>query len=186
MPKKKKKINPFQIITYILYIIVIIFALFALSSKIPIPGNYKLLTVMSGSMEPKIKTGSLIVIKPASLYKINDIVTFKNSPTSQETTTHRIIETQEVGGTQFAITKGDANPSEDSNKVPANLIIGKVIFKIPYLGYPMNFAKTLPGVIILIVIPGTIIIYDEILNIAKELKKKKKRVIKINSPLEVR
>ena len=53
-------------------------------------------------------------------------------------------------------------------------MIGKVISKIPYIGYPISFTRTLPGVIILIVIPATIIIYEEVGNIRKEWRKRKK------------
>jgi signal peptidase len=181
---KFKKIS--NLLTYVLYIIVIVFVLFVLSSKIPIPGNYKLLTVMSGSMEPTIKTGSLVVVKPLSFYKIGDIITFKNIDNPKQTTTHRIIEVKQFDNLTDYLTKGDANNGPDSDRVDQSRIVGKLFFHISYLGYPLHFARTLPGIIILIIIPGTIIIYDEILNIAKELKKKKKKVIKINSPVEVR
>jgi len=55
--------------------------------------------------------------------------------------------------------------------------VGKVELSIPFVGYPIAFAKTLPGLIVLIIVPGTIIVYNELLNIKKEiielLKKKK-------------
>jgi signal peptidase len=172
---KKKKISIWQIISYVLYGIVILFALFALSSKLPIPGNYKLFTVMSGSMEPTIKTGSLVVVKPAKEYKVNDIITFKNQSDPKSTTTHRLIETKTMDNSTYGITKGDANNGPDAEKVYQDMIIGKVRFSIPYLGYPIHFSKTLPGLIIFIIIPATIIIYDEILKIKEEIKNRRRK-----------
>jgi len=184
---KNKKIQIWQIVTYVLYGVVILFALFALSSKIPIPGNYKLFTVMSGSMEPTIKTGSLVVVKPAKEYKVNDIITFKNLKDPKQTTTHRLIETKEEGGLTYGITKGDANNGPDSEKVYQNMIVGKVRFSIPYIGYPIAFSRTLPGLIIFVIVPATIIIYDEILKIKEEIKKRRvsKRVKRLRR-LEVK
>lgn len=174
---KKKKIQIWPIITYILYGVVILFALFALSSKLPIPGNFKLLTVMSGSMEPTVKIGSLVIVKPANDYQVNDIITFRNLEKPQNTTTHRIVKIIDREGTFYMTTQGDANGTPDSVEVRQDTIIGKVRLTIPYLGYPIAFSKTVPGLIIFVIIPAIIIIYDEILNIKREIKKRRfKRV----------
>jgi len=69
------------------------------------------------------------------------------------------------------VTKGDANDAPDSQAVAEELVLGKTIFSIPLLGYPVSFAKTREGLIILIVIPATMIIYSEILNIKNEAKR---------------
>lgn len=170
---KFKKIS--NLLTCILYIVIILFALLALSSKLPIPGNYKLFTVMSGSMEPTIKTGSLVIVKPAAEYKINDIITFTSSTDLKKTTTHRLIETRTEGNLTYGITKGDANDGPDAERIYQDKILGKLRLAVPYLGYPIAFSKTLPGLIIFIIIPATIIIYDEILKIKEELKRRRKK-----------
>ena len=51
-------------------------------------------------------------------------------------------------------------------------IIGKEIVAVPYLGFPVGYAKTTPGLILLVIIPAVIIIYDEMQNIKKEIQKK--------------
>ena len=135
-----------------------------LFSVLPIQGMYRLYTVQSGSMEPKLQTGSLVVVKPAAAYVVGDIITFSDSANSKNTTTHRIVG---MNGTSF-LTKGDANDSVDMNSVPETNVIGKVLFHIPYIGYPVGYAKTLPGLIILIVIPSTIIIWEELKKLKKE------------------
>lgn len=165
----ENKINYWKIISYIIYAIVIIFAFLAISAKFSI-GGFKLLVVKSGSMEPTIKTGSLVIDKTESVYQIDDIVTFKNPNNLTETITHRIYD---ISGNTY-ITKGDANNASDKDKITESQIIGEVIFAIPYLGYIVAFSRTLPGLIILIIIPATIIIYDEMNTIKEEIKNRKK------------
>ena len=170
-----KKTNYWQVLIYIVYAIVIIFAFLAISSKLSV-GGFKLLVVKSGSMEPTIKTGSMVIDKTVGEYQIGDIITFKNSESPSETMTHRLVDIEYQGSTKFFQTKGDANDSPDSAKITADQIVGKVIFKVPYFGYIVSFTRTLPGLIIFIVMPALIIIYEEIKNIKKEiiLRKNKK------------
>jgi signal peptidase len=143
-------------------------AVFVAFSAFNIPGGFKLFTVQSGSMAPAIKTGSLVVVKSAPEYAVGDVITFKNAPAP---TTHR-IESIEDG---VITTKGDANDAPDSEPVNANQIVGKVIVSASYLGYPVAFAKSKEGFVLLIVIPATLIIYSEILNIKNEIKKLRKK-----------
>lgn len=108
----------------------------------------------------------------------------KNTEKPQETTTHRIVGVEYQGNNIFFATQGDANGSPDLTKTILSQIVGKVIFKIPYFGYVVAFSRTLPGVVILIIIPATIIVYDEINKIKEEIKKRKKKAkpVKIGSP----
>lgn len=167
-----KKIKIIKILEYLAYIVVIIFALLAISSKFSI-GGFKLLVVRSGSMEPTIKTGSIVIGKNFNEYNIGDIVTFKNIDKPKETTTHRLVNKQFQGSTYLFTTKGDANDSADGEQVTQDRIVGKAMFSIPYFGYAVAFARTLPGLIIFVIIPATIIIYDEILKIRKEIKNRR-------------
>jgi signal peptidase len=171
----EKKINWRKISkigSYFICSLIIILAILVIFSAFKFPGNYQIMVVQSGSMKPAIKMGSLVVVKPTSQYKIGDIITYKSADDSQRTTTHRIVEINEEQGLIFYKTKGDANDAPDFNPIFENNIVGKILFSIPYLGYPVSFAKTLPGLIILIIIPATIIIYEEIRKIVKEVKKR--------------
>ena len=165
-----------KIIYWLVLTLVLLVALFVVFTAIPFPGNFRMYVVRSGSMAPAIKTGSLIVVKPAADYKVGDVITFhmQNATKKSDVETHRIFEIKNSGGEQKIITKGDANNAPDTAEVSKEQIVGKSVFKVPYLGYPIGFAKTLPGLVLLIVIPGTIIVYGEILNIVKEIKKRKK------------
>jgi len=155
----------FRIIYYVFLGSLACVALLLIFSRFPIAGKWQTLMVLSGSMEPKIKTGSIVLVKGASTYKPGDVVTFKGE--GKTPTTHRIVaETQEG-----FVTRGDANNADDFKKVQPQNILGKALFSIPYLGYLIAWAKTTAGLICLIVIPAVIIIYSEALAIQKELKK---------------
>lgn len=158
--------------SYFIFSLIVIIAVLVMFSAFKFPGNYQIMVVQSGSMKPAIKMGSLVVVKPTSGYKIGDIITYKSADDPKKTTTHRIVGVNEEQGFTFYKTKGDANDAPDLNPIFKENIVGKVLFFIPYLGYLVAFAKTLPGLIILIIIPATIIIYEEIQKIVKEVKKR--------------
>jgi len=138
-------------------------------SYIPIPGNYKVFTVQSGSMTPALRTGDLIFVKPMADYGVGDIITRRTSD-PKTTITHRVSQKNTVDGTVLFKTKGDANNAEDNETIIKNDIIGRELLSIPLLGYPVSFAKTTPGFIVLIIIPGIVIIYDEMHKIKDEVK----------------
>ena len=130
---------------------------------------------MSGSMEPTVSVGSLAVIKPTSDYKVGDIITFTppNSTSKKEATTHRIVEVTDQNGSIFYKTKGDANDTADTQLLQKDQIVGKYRFSIALLGYLLKYIKTLPGLILIIVIPATVIIYEEGRKIGRELRRMK-------------
>ncbi|MCK4520491.1 signal peptidase I [Candidatus Parcubacteria bacterium] len=163
----------FKIIYYIFIAFIAAVALLLIISVLPITGNFKVLTVLSGSMEPDIKTGSVVVVKPVDNYKIEDIITFTNSKKPDESVTHRIYDMKVNEGVPVYITKGDANNVPDTREIREKDIIGKVLLDIPYLGYAVNFAKKPLGFALIIIVPAMIIIGDEIRKIYGELKKKK-------------
>lgn len=139
------------------------------------PGGFRLFVVQSGSMEPALKTGSVVLIAPEKEYQKGDIISFLTRPEAEVSEaaviTHRVDSISENEGELSYITKGDANKKADQEKVLSDQVLGEVKLTIPFLGYAVDFAKTQLGVIILIVIPGTIIVYSELLNIKNELVK---------------
>jgi signal peptidase len=160
----------FKIIYYLVLAAVIFFALLLMVSLFPIAGNIKILSVLSGSMEPALHTGSVIIIKPTSNYQVGDVITFGKNTKTEVPTTHRIAEIKVVSGEAVFKTKGDANHSEDSKEVLQNEVLGKVYFSIPLFGYLVDFVRKPLGLMLVIVIPAIVIIYDEINKIIKEIK----------------
>lgn len=168
-------------IGYFIFVTVVIFvAVVVLASVLPIPGKLEIKIVQSGSMEPTIKTGSLVIIKPESSFKEGDIITFGKDTKTEVPTTHRIIATKVESGVVIYTTKGDANEDKDTRKVKQNEIIGKVIFSVPYLGYIIDFAKQPFGFALLVGLPALYIVYDEVTKILTELKKIKNKKLSEN------
>ena len=103
--------------------------------------------VLSGSMEPKIRTGGLVFTDTNRKDpKIGDIITYS---LNDSFVTHRVV--RKEGST--LITKGDANDGEDLAPVSTEQVLGTVIFTIPFLGYLAAFMKrrTIFAILILMI-----------------------------------
>src|SRR3989344_4546218 len=146
--------------------------------ELNLPVLPKLYVVQSGSMEPKLKLGSLVIVKPQESYAANDVITF--SPEGgKETITHRIAMRRYPEGTTFQptyITKGDANEEIDRGEVKNENVVGKVILAVPFLGYGVDFAKKPYGFILLVIVPATIIVYEEIRSLLLQLWQAAKKI----------
>lgn len=136
------------------------------ASNTNVAGGFKSFLVQSGSMEPSIMTGDIVITNRQKQYFNNDVITFKDS--QESITTHRIININQ----EKISTKGDANRTSDPEIINQSMVLGKVVFVIPKLGYLVSFSKTVPGVILLIIIPCTILIGDEIIKSIKIINKK--------------
>lgn len=163
----------FHAMYYALVTLIFSFAAFFAVSLLPIKGNYIVLTVLSGSMEPTIKTGSIVAIKPAPAYKTGDIVTYGAIGRNKIPITHRIREVKVINGKTFFATKGDANQTADSVDVPEDSVHGKVFLTLPYAGYAITAAQKPIGFLLIIAVPLSLIISEEVISIKKQLNKDK-------------
>lgn len=103
--------------------------------------------VLSGSMEPEIKTGSVCFINKHAKFesvKENDVIAFKMNDGTL--VTHRAVKVDASG----IVTKGDNNKEEDSNVVNKANFVGKNLFWIPKAGYVIKAFQTTIGRIIAI------------------------------------
>lgn len=167
--------KPFKIIYYIFIVFIAAVVILLIVSVFPITGNYKLMVVQSGSMEPAIKMGSIVMVKPMDDYKIGDVISFGEVTRIKAPTTHRIYDIKVAEGQPVYITKGDANNAPDQREIPKREVIGKVLISVPYLGYAVDFAKKPLGFALIILVPAAIIIGDEIKKIFGEVKKRKNK-----------
>lgn len=108
------------------------------AGQVPQVMGFSILQVLTGSMEPAIPEGSMLLIRQADPYTLEkgDIISFYSPDPSLDgaLNTHRIVgvETSDEG-LRF-ITKGDANFLEDQQPVNAGDVVGKVIYSSPALG----------------------------------------------------
>lgn len=161
----------FKIILNTVLVVFILLGVLIVFSSVPFPGNYKAFIVKSGSMEPTIHTGSIVFVRPEESYAVGEIVTRRTTDPSF-TVTHRLFSQKEKNGQVVFDTKGDANDTSDHVDIAKSDIVGKVVWSVPFAGYVVNYAKTPQGMLILIIVPAIIIIYDEARKIKKEIKLK--------------
>ncbi|MFA6338595.1 MAG: signal peptidase I [Candidatus Paceibacterota bacterium] len=164
----------YKIFEVVIYTIIFVVAFTLIWSVLPVKNGPRLFVVLSGSMEPAIHTGSVVVIKPESQYKIGDVVTFGKDTAKNIPTTHRIISSRAEEGVMIFKTKGDANNSPDTTEIRQSDIHGKVFFNISYLGYVIDFVRKPIGMVLVIILPAIFIVYDEVKKILNEIKKMKK------------
>lgn len=140
-------------------------------NKIPSIFGLKPMSVLTGSMTPALKPGDMIFAKETAPedIKVGDIITFKKGAIL---ITHRVESIEENSGEIAFKTKGDANNVSDKDLVYEDMIIGTFAFKIPYGGYISNFAKSPIGFVLLIIIPASLLLYDEIIELFKTSESK--------------
>lgn len=146
----KKMVHFLSIITYIL---IIVYAIVC----IPIIFGYHPVVVLSGSMEPTYKTGSVIYYKKVdySELKKDDVITYELS--NGKLVTHRIVNIDN----ELIETKGDANEVSDINKVRYENVKGKVAKKsIPYIGY---YIRVVNENLTIVVVTAVLILVSEFL-----------------------
>jgi len=130
--------------------------------------------IVSPSMVPTIKINDAVVVKRSNNdYKIGDIITFLSSDVNYKglKITHRIVDKGMGSGNKtMYTTKGDNNSISDPTPVSNESVYGKVIFKIPKIGYVHKFLSKPSNFFLCILIPATIVIIYDFIRIARMMK----------------
>jgi signal peptidase len=106
------------------------------------PFGVGLTVVLSGSMEPELSVGDLLVVARQDSYTVGEVVVFQEGRIG---VVHRIIEMD--GST--VTTQGDANNAPDE-PMDISRIKGKVVLAIPMVGYLVNMIKTPVATVIIL------------------------------------
>ena len=120
------------------------------------------LTVLSGSMEPAIGTGSVVFVAetPPGQIQERDVMTYRDD--GGNLVTHRVVEKYAAGTSVRFTTKGDANEDPDPEPVYRGDVVGVVLFSVPFLGYLVTFGNTTAGYVVLVLIPVMLFIFNEL------------------------
>ena len=120
--------------------------------QMPMPFKIGISVVLTGSMEPTIKAGEVIIIHEQDEYEIGDILTYRENGIL---VTHRIIDKTQTTYT----TRGDANNTNDP-AISKKAAVGKTIFHIPYIGTFILFIQTPIGLFcVLAILIGLKVMY---------------------------
>lgn len=147
-----------------------------LKKGIPKPALVSAYTIVSPSMVPNINVLDVIIttrVSDPSKIKVGDVITFNSTDyrSSGVTVTHRVKKVEKTSdGKYLFTTKGDANNTEDATRQPFSSIYGKVLIRLPKLGYIQYILSTVLGWLLLIIVPTVLIIGADIIKIIKTVK----------------
>jgi signal peptidase len=117
------------------------------------------LTVLSGSMEPALGVGDIVInskVSPADV-RVGDIVTFSDPEGTGKLITHRVRRMRIADGTAHVVTKGDNTNSVERWDIPASGSFGRVEYRVPLLGFLVFWLHGPFARIGLIVIPALLL-----------------------------
>lgn len=134
---------------------------------VPVAFGARPYTVLSGSMEPAIAAGDLVVAKrttPADV-RVGDVVTFEDPERGNRLTTHRVGGIRREGDKIEVVTKGDANNSTERWRAPVDGELGRVAYRLPWVGNVTVFAGTPLGFALMVAFPLLLLAINELLRI---------------------
>ncbi|GAB7094958.1 hypothetical protein JCM30237_21110 [Halolamina litorea] len=147
--------------TVVLVVALLVTAIVAFPAVVGADHSY---VVLSGSMEPSIGTGDVVIVAdtPPERVATDDVIAFDRVAGDQKRTTHRVVEVVDRDGDRYFRTKGDANEEPDGRLVPADALIGTVRFSIPEVGWLFSFANSDTGVLTFVAVPGFLLAASEL------------------------
>lgn len=149
----KRIINVLLTIVLILLVVVVAITMVVrITGNTPNFGGYMIFRVSTGSMEPELNVGDVILSKEVESItdlKVGDVITYMGAEGSyaDKLITHEIVTAPyEENGAYYLVTQGIANPEADP-VVSENQVVGIMVTKIPFLGAIYSFFLTPWGLI---------------------------------------
>jgi signal peptidase len=136
----------------------------AAAATVPTLFGFQSFAVLSGSMEPAIGAGDVVVVRTIAPLdaKVGDVVTFRSPEEPGRLLTHRATSIQASGDTVSFVTQGDANTGAERWSIAAGGTIGKVEYRLPKLGYVTNRIGSRFGRIAFLVLPALVLAVSEL------------------------
>jgi signal peptidase len=116
----------------------------ALALAVPFAFDARPLTVLSGSMEPTLDTGDVVIVKRIAPLdaRPGDIVTFRDPEQPGRLVTHRVRTLRVQDGRVRFVTRGDANNTSERWQVEAGGQISRVLYRVPDLGHALMLLRS--------------------------------------------
>ncbi|MBI4032402.1 signal peptidase I [Candidatus Berkelbacteria bacterium] len=143
-------------------------ALAAITGSFALPGGYRLYSVLTGSMEPALSPGSLVVVKRVAdvgNVAVGDVVSFQQPGQPNMIITHRVSAIDSVGGATFLKTKGDANSAPDPWRLSYGHLVGSVVWSAPIIGSVFTALHTPWAIALLVWVPVLLLAFHELFQI---------------------
>lgn len=170
--KKQKRDKKIRIILYIVLLPILLWNIVLIVQSVLQPketpsfAGIKSFVIISGSMQPELNIGDIVIVKKEDNLQKGDIISFRQG---QNVITHRINNIVSENGNIVYQTKGDNNNIEDSGTITDAVIEGKVILKIPQLGKVSIFMQ---NKILLVMIVLLLYIYVSCSGLREKRRKK--------------
>jgi signal peptidase I len=122
------------------------------------------LVVLSGSMEPELATGDVVVeskISPLAA-RVGDVITFRDPERPERLITHRVRRVHANAVEVSFTTKGDANNTVETWQIPREGGIGRVEYRVPKLGYAVAWISRPSSRLLLVVFPAMLLGFFEL------------------------
>jgi signal peptidase len=183
-----------QTVIMIVLIVMVVFG-FWFGLRLALNTDYPILAVASGSMStvqpddgwshpfsPTLETGDLIIVQgvsPQNIYaasfskngsqRSGDILVFRESAGSDDLIVHRAIQEINQSGELLFVTQGDGNSMPGpGSPTPEQNVIGKVIFRIPWIGHLALFMHDSSSLYLILALIIIIILAELVLSIPED------------------
>jgi signal peptidase len=129
--------------------------------------------VGGGSMEPTIPFGSVAIMRSIDGRDVSPgmIIKFRNG--NGRMVTHRVVAVDPETG--YFTTRGDNNPSNDLQPVRPEQVEARYLFNVPRVGRFMHWASSRQGVLVFVLVPGTLIIAGEAWSIVRTVRDEQRK-----------
>jgi signal peptidase len=126
----------------------------ALALVVPLAFGARPLSVLSGSMEPALHTGDLVISKRIAPLdaRVGDVVTFRDPNREGQSVTHRVRSVRAQGRKVVFVTKGDANNASERWRISERGKVGRAVYRIPALGRAIGAMRSRTGMLVLLLV----------------------------------
>ena len=169
--------SEFRKTAILLVIVAICVGGFWLALSAALRTKFPLHVVVSESMVPTLQVGDLLVVQGVvnasginATPETGDIIVFRKPTDPSEFIVHRAVDKVYRGGFWFFKTKGDKNPIADPWEVPENYVIGRVVGRVPLLGYLKIYLGSPWGIALFIILILILLFADYIPVLRKKTK----------------
>jgi len=144
--------------------------------------GYKPFIVLSGSMEPAIQAGDLIITKVIEAEKVaeGDIIAFQAEKNT--IVTHRVTDVRTEEGLSF-LTKGDANTGADAKAVGVGELEGIYLCRLAGVGNFAMFLQTPLGMLLFVITPLCLFILYDVVSRNRRSRAERSRAAELEAEL---
>lgn len=144
--------------------------------------GYKPFIVLSGSMEPAIQAGDLIITKVIEAEKVaeGDIIAFQAEKNT--IVTHRVTDVRTEEGLSF-LTRGDANTGADAKAVGVGELEGIYLCRLAGVGNFAMFLQTPLGMLLFVITPLCLFILYDVVSRNRRSRAERSRAAELEAEL---